>query len=66
MTDIHQNKIELDKKHLNKQFVQSLQVLTNVYISNITCHNMSKYFQVSGEKNPNKHILVQNTTHRFF
>ena len=58
MTDIHQNKIELDKKHLNKQLVQSFQVLTNVYILNITCHNMSKYFQVSGEKNPNRHILV--------
>ena len=40
MTDIHQNKIKLDRKHLNKQMVQSLQVLRNVYILNITCHHM--------------------------
>ena len=32
MTDIHQNKIELDKNHLNKQIVEILQVLRNVYI----------------------------------
>ena len=32
MTDTHQNKIELDKKQLNKQMVQSWQVLRNVYI----------------------------------
>ena len=35
MTDIHQNKIELDKNHLNKQMVESLQVLRNVYIYQI-------------------------------
>ena len=29
MTDIHRNKIELEKKHLNKQIVQSMQGLTN-------------------------------------
>ena len=42
MTDIHQNKIELDKKHLSKQMVQSSQVLGNEYILNthaITCLN---------------------------
>ena len=38
--------------------VQSLQVLRKVYIFNITCHHMPKYFQVSDEKHPNKHILV--------
>ena len=34
MTDIHENKFELEKKqkHLNKQVVQNLQVLRNVYI----------------------------------
>ena len=60
MTDIHQNEIELDKKHLHKQMVQSLQVLRNVhrYILNITYRHMPKYFQVSDKKNPNKHILV--------
>ena len=60
MTNIHPNKIELDKKHLNKQMVQSLQVLKNVciYILNITCYHMPKYFQISEEKNPNKNILV--------
>ena len=47
MKDIHQNKIELHKKHLDKQMVQSLQVLRNVYILNMTCHHI-----------PNKHILV--------
>ena len=47
-----------DKKHLNKQMVQSLQVLKNVYILNIACHHMPKYFQVSDEKYPNKYILV--------
>ena len=47
-----------DKKHLNKQMVQSLQVLRNAYILNITCHHMPKYFQVSDEKHLNKHILV--------
>ena len=47
-----------DKKHLDKQMVQSLQVLRNVYILNITCHHMPKYFQVSAEEHPNKHILV--------
>ena len=25
---------------------------------NITCHHMPKYFHVSDEKHPNKHILV--------
>ena len=58
MTDTHQNKIELDKNHLNKQMVESLQVLRNVYILNVTCHHMPKYFRVSNEKHPNKHILV--------
>ena len=38
--------------------VQSLQVPRNVYVLNITCYHMPKYFQVSEEKNPNKHILV--------
>ena len=47
MSDIHQNEIELDKKQLNRQMVQSLQVLRNVYISNITCHHMPKYVQIS-------------------
>ena len=32
MTDIHQNKIKLDKKHVNKQMVKGLQVLRKVYI----------------------------------
>ena len=58
-----------DKTHLNKQMVKRLQVLRNVYILNITCHHMPKYFQVSDEKYPNKHIIVlkgvQNTTHNF-
>ena len=58
MTDIHQNKIERDKKHLNKQMIQSLQVLKSEYILNIICHHMPKYFQVSDKKHPNKHILV--------
>ena len=44
MTNIHQNKIELDKKHLNKQMVQSLQVL--------------RIFQVRDGKHSNKHMLV--------
>ena len=56
MADIHQNEIELDKKHQIKQMVQSFQVLRNVYILNITCHHMPKYFQVSVEKHPNKHF----------
>ena len=47
-----------DKKHLNKQMVQGFQVLRNVYILNVTCHHMPKYFQVSDENHPNKHILV--------
>ena len=38
--------------------VESLQVLRNVYILNVTCHHMPKYFRVSDEKHPNKHILV--------
>ena len=58
MTDIHQIKIELDKKHLSKQMVQSLQVLRNEYMLNIRCHHMPKYFQVSDKNHPNKHILV--------
>ena len=58
MTDIHQNEIEFDKKHLHKQVAQSLQVLKNVYILNITCHHMPKYYQVSNEKHTNKHVLV--------
>ena len=58
MTDIHQNKIKLDKKHRNKQMVQSFQVLINVHMLNITCHHMPKYFQVSEENHPKKHILV--------
>ena len=56
MIDIHQNNIEFDKKHLNKQMVQSWQVLRNVYILDITCHHISIYFQVSAEKHPNKHF----------
>ena len=58
MTDIHQKKIELDKRHLNKKKVQILQELTNVYILNITYHYIPKYFEVSDEKHLNKHILV--------
>ena len=54
MGDIHENKIELDKKHLKKQMLLSLQVLRNVF----TFYHMPKYFQVSDKKNPNKHILV--------
>ena len=68
MTDIHQNKIALDKKHLNKQMPQSLQILINVYILNITCCHMPKYFQVSVENHPNKQFYclgVQNTTDWF-
>ena len=59
MTDIHQNEIELDKKHQHKQMVQSLQLLRNVhrYILNITYRHMPKYFQVSYKKNPSKNIL---------
>ena len=38
--------------------VQSFQVLINVYMLNITCHHMPKYFQVSEENHPKKHILV--------
>ena len=56
MTDIHQNKIELDKYHLNKEMVQSLQVLRN--ISHAITYHMSKYFHVTNEKHPKKHILV--------
>ena len=33
-----------------------------IYILNITCHHMPKYFQVSGKKHPNKHILVLRYT----
>ena len=58
MTDIRENKIELDKKNLNKQMVQSLQVLRNLYVLNITCHRMPKYFQVSDKKRANKYISV--------
>ena len=59
ITDIHEDKIESDKKHLNKQMIQSLQILRIAYILNITCHHyMPKYFQVSDEKDTNKHILV--------
>ena len=32
MTDSHRNKIELEKKHLNKQMVQSMQGLRKIYI----------------------------------
>ena len=65
MTNIHQNKTELDKKHQNEQMVQSLSLLRNVCILNITCHHMRKYFQVSDEKHPNKHILVlRHAKHR--
>ena len=32
IADTPQNKMELDKKHLNKQIIQSLQVLRNSYI----------------------------------
>ena len=39
MTGIYLKKIELTKKHLNKEMVQSLQVPRNVYIWNITCLN---------------------------
>ena len=35
-----------------------MQVVTNVYILNITCHHTPKYVQVSDKKHPNKHILV--------
>ena len=47
---------------------QSLYVLINAYILNITCHHMPKYFQVSVGKYPNKQLQwlgVQNTTDRF-
>ena len=37
--DAGQNKTELDKKHLHKQMIRSLQLLRNVYILNITCLN---------------------------
>ena len=37
-TDIHGNKIELEKKHLNKQMVQSLKGLKNVYVLNMSSH----------------------------
>ena len=37
-TDIHQNKIELEKIHLNKQMIQNLQGLINAYIFlDMTC-----------------------------
>ena len=67
MTDIHQNKIELNKYHLNKEMAQSFQVLRN--ISHAITYHTHKYFHVTDEKHPNKHILVlgmQNTKHRFF
>ena len=32
MIDIHQNKTDLEKKHLNKQMVKSLKGIRNVYI----------------------------------
>ena len=38
--------------------VQTLQFLRNVYILNMTCHHMPKYFLVSDENYPNKDILV--------
>ena len=55
MTDTHQNKIELNKYHLNKEMAQSLQVLRN--ISHAITYKMRKYVHVTDEKHPNKHIL---------
>ena len=37
IADTPQNKMELDKKHLNKQIIQSLQVLRNSYIYIYIC-----------------------------
>ena len=56
MTDTHQNKIELNKYHLNKEMAQSFQVLRN--ISHAITYHTRKYFHVTDEKHPNKHILV--------
>ena len=36
MIDIHQNKTDLEKKHLNKQMVKSLNGMRNVYIYKIS------------------------------
>ena len=59
-TDIHQNKIELEKIHLNKQMIQNLQRLINVYIFlDMTCfHHTLKQFQQSHEKHPERHIFI--------
>ena len=43
MIDIHQNKTDLEKKHLNKQMVKSLKGMSMyIYIKNIKWYHMPK------------------------
>ena len=66
MTDTHQNKTELDKKPLNKQMVQSLQILRKVYILNITSYHMPILSVTKAPQQTHLSTLMCKKTHISF